>query len=134
VPLSLSQKSRLAAEVLATYARVRWLLARNELPATVDRLRAREAREGPGSAAMPAFNRWRLATAIIRVLRLLPTDSRCLMRSLVMLAMLERRGVSTTLVIGVRVDPDFAAHAWIEEAGEPLLDSGDGAYPRLTTI
>ena len=130
--LSFLQKTWLGLEVLVTYVRVRWLMLRHDLPAAVTRLRGHSSSEI--ASAMPRFNKWRLADAIIRVLRILPTDSRCLMRSLVMLAMLERRGVPTTLVIGVKTDPKFEAHAWIEESGEALLFSGNGEYPQLTAI
>ena len=56
------------------------------------------------------------------------------MRSLVLLSMLEKRGVASTLVIGVRSEPEFAAHAWIEYEGEALLPSGNGQYARMVEI
>lgn len=76
----------------------------------------------------------RLGRAVSRTLRLLPTDSRCLVRSLVLTGLLARRGLSSTLVIGVRPEPEFAAHAWVEHAGEPLLQTGEGRYGRLAEI
>lgn len=126
--LSLPTRVRLAAEILVTYARVRWLMARLELPETVARLRAGTV------AARGPVNPWHVAGATARVMALLPTDSRCLMRSLVLLRLLAVRGEASTLVIGVRTDPDFAAHAWVEWEGAGLLPTGGGEYQRLTEV
>jgi hypothetical protein len=123
-------KLRLGGEILATYVRVRWAMRREELHRLVGRLRT------PADAAepFPRERREQLAGAVMGLLAMLPTDSRCLVRSLVYLAMLDRRGVQSTLVIGVRTDPEFAAHAWVECENEPLLPSGDGEYAPLTVI
>ncbi len=65
--------------------------------------------------------------------RLLPTDSRCLVRSLVLTRLLGRRGVPSSLVIGVMSEPQFAAHAWVEHGGAPLLSPGTG-FQRLVEV
>lgn len=133
--LPLKAKVRLAREILTTYARVRWLVRREELPVAVATLRAEATTGGADSGdVVPPINRWRLATSVGRVLALLPTDSRCLMRSLVLLTCLARRGERSTLVIGAKTHPKFAAHAWIEREGRPLLPDGGGEYPPLTAI
>ena len=62
----------------------------------------------------------RLGHAAQRTLRFVPFDSRCLAQSLVLLTILSRRGISSSVVIGVEVAP-FAAHAWVESGGRPLL-------------
>lgn len=133
-PLSAGGKLRLSAEVLVTYGRVRWWLWRHEFPDVVARLR----RSGPAEVAGPSgdadldhVSGLRLGRAATRTLRLLPTDSRCLVRSLVLTGMLARRGLSSSLVIGVCTEPEFAAHAWVEHAGEPLLPPGDANFKRL---
>jgi transglutaminase superfamily protein len=128
--LSLLGKVALAAEIVRTYATVRWGMRREEIGSLVARVRAGEERSEP----LPQSARVRLAVAVRRVLALLPTDSRCLVRSLVLLALLERRGVSGSLVIGVRSEPDFAAHAWVECDGVTLLPDGGGQFARLTVI
>jgi Transglutaminase-like superfamily len=47
----------------------------------------------------------------------------CLPRSLALSRVLARRGVATTLRIGVRtVDGELRAHAWVEWHGRPLND------------
>jgi hypothetical protein len=52
--------------------------------------------------------------------RWLPVRSTCLRRSLVLYALLRRRGAMPTLWLGVRKDrAGFAAHAWISCAGLP---------------
>lgn len=136
-PLSAQQKLRLALEVLATYCRVRWWMRRGDLRGTVSRLR-REGRGeqlGDPSPDGPRPGDLRLARAVTRTLSVLPTDSRCLVRSLVLTGLLARRGVASTLVIGVGTQPKFAAHAWVEHAGEPLLPPGDdGAFEKLLEI
>lgn len=132
--LTIVEKLRLTGEIVSTYARVRWLVARHSLPDVLAQLRATDQPRASSVPTMSAFNKWRLANAIVRVLRRLPTDSRCLMRSLVVLRMLHRRGVSSSLVIGVKTEPEFAAHAWIEESGEALLPTGGDAIHPLTTL
>lgn len=53
-----------------------------------------------------------------------PYRASCLPQSLVLQWMLRTQGVPTQLQIGVStVAPDFAAHAWLEYRGTPLIDS-----------
>jgi hypothetical protein len=129
------EKPGLALEILATYARVRWSLRRRGLPATVATLRARRmGRHRPLQPPLDPAGAWAYAHAVVRVLRLLPTDSRCLVRSLVLLSVLARRGVETDLIIGVLAEPEFAAHAWLEHRGVPLLRPGRAAAGRLAEL
>jgi hypothetical protein len=127
-PLSAAAKARLALEILAAYARVRWLLSRGDLTVTIERLRGGGS-SAPGAAPGLDLSQRRrglkLGNAVIRTLRLLPTDSRCLMRSLVLTSLLARRAIQASVVIGVRPGPAFIAHAWVEHGGEPLLPTGD---------
>ena len=76
----------------------------------------------------------RLGRAVRRVLGSLPADSTCLIESIVLVTLLERRGVETSLVIGVEPGDDFRAHAWVELMGEPLLPASQGVYERLTEL
>ena len=73
----------------------------------------------------------RLGTAVQKMLGVLPFDSRCLVRSLVLKHMLAKRGVPSSLVIGIRNEPTFIAHAWVERDGVPLLPT-DSSFHRLT--
>jgi hypothetical protein len=66
----------------------------------------------------------RLGIIVQRLLALLPTDKRCLIRSLVLLRLLEQRTMDAVLVIGVRRDNEFTAHAWVEHQGVPVLPAG----------
>jgi len=134
-PYSHAGRLMLGAEVLLTYALVRWLLWRRDLPAVVAAIRAddpaRPAQaEGVASVKLGA----RLARVTSRCLAPLPTDSRCLARSLVLMALMARRGVASALVIGVRPGSDFGAHAWVEREGMPLLPSGGETYSRLLAL
>jgi hypothetical protein len=124
-------KARLAAAILIAYARVRALLFRHDLRHTVSALRDRGA---AGAAPLDRGEALRLTRAVVRVLRLLPTDSRCLVRSLVVLSVLADRGSEVELVIGVLPGPEFAAHAWVELDGSPLLEAGVAGEGRLVEL
>lgn len=118
-----SEKARLLIEITATYARTRWLLARKGLRGTVAALRA----GAPTRADVTRDEQVvavRLGLVVAKVLEPLPFDSRCLMRSLVLTAMLARRGITSSVVIGVRAEPEFAAHAWVESDGVAVLPPG----------
>jgi Transglutaminase-like superfamily len=127
-------KARLAVEVLAAYARVRWTLRRTDIRGTLASLR-RGRPAGP-RVDQPTSAGRRLGRAVVRTLRPLPTDSRCLMRSLVLIHLLARRGVDARLVLAVApgVSRDRFAHAWVEHDGLPLLDPGGPEYGRLAEL
>jgi Transglutaminase-like superfamily len=137
-------KLMLAAEIAATYLQVRWWLRRPEITEIVAL-----ARPGarPREAPLPAGRRTgldhsreaaqlgiRLGKVIQRIFRLLPGDTRCLTRSVVLMRMLARRQVDTTLIIGVRAAPSFGAHAWIEHQGRPLLEPIEAHGQRLVEL
>ena len=141
MPLPAWRKAQLAGEVLTAYGKVRWWLPRHQLDDVVARLRQVASAHPPGSGDVALvdpesaqLSGLRLGRAVSRTLRLLPTDSRCLVRSLVLTALLARRGLSSSLVIGVRSDPEFAAHAWVEHAGRPLLPPGEENFLRLVEL
>jgi hypothetical protein len=128
--LSLKEKASLAAEIISTYVRARLLLRRGELREAVRVLR------DSGSATRPPHGDQlllglRLGRIVGRTLGVLPADSRCLVRSLVLTSLLARRGIRSSLIIGVRPDPSFEAHAWVECSGTPVLSPGDADYGRL---
>lgn len=125
-----TRRTALAFEIVGTYVQVQLLLRSNDVRQVVTRLR-RDA-----SAGVEAREAWREAgrvvRPIVRLLTFLPLDSRCLMRSLVLVRMLARRGVASDLVIGARTGQTFAAHAWVEYQGIKLLP--DEGYERLVTL
>jgi hypothetical protein len=127
--LSLPEKGRLVLEVLRTYVRIRRELRRSDFQTLVRELQAADGRHEAKSV-----DAGRLGRAVAKTLKLLPTDSRCLVQSLVLTDMLARRGVRSSLVIGVTPSPDFAAHAWVESAGRPLLPSREPLYQRLVEL
>ena len=126
--LSPARKLALAAEILRSYVRVRLTLRSSDFQSAVVALRSPDSLVDDGAEAE------RLGRAVSRTLRLLPTDSRCLMRSLVLTDVLARRGIPSSLVIGVTPGPEFAAHAWIEADGRPLLPALDEVYERLVEL
>jgi hypothetical protein len=56
------------------------------------------------------------------------------MRSLVLMALLDRRDIGSSLVIGVRPGERFGAHAWVELAGRPLLPRGESEFERFVEL
>jgi hypothetical protein len=131
--LPLSEKAGLAREIVADYARIRWWLRRRELPDIVAELRAQSGPE-PRAGGDELLTGIRLGRIVGKTLGALPADSRCLVRSLVLTSLLSRRTIASTLVIGVQSEPSFAAHAWVECAGLPLLTPGETEYGRLTEL
>jgi hypothetical protein len=132
-PLGTAERLRLLGEISAGYAQARWLLLRGDLPSAVAGVRDR-ARRRSGRRAPVSDDPRRLVSIAIRVLERIPFDSRCLMRSLVVLGMLARRDVETSLVIGVEMQSGFAAHAWLERDGVAVLPAGSFASGRLTAL
>lgn len=125
------RKLSLAAEIVAAYVEVRWLLRRRGLRSALVALRA----PAPAADAHGGVDTGRqLGHAVARTLRVLPANSRCLMQSLVLTKLLVRRGIPTQLVIAVRPGESFAAHAWIEHMGQALLPPGAAPYGQLVTL
>jgi hypothetical protein len=127
---------KLAREILGTWIAVHRLPWRRELHAAVDALRG-----VPASAPAGATDDdetyllgMRLGYAVTRTLPYVPGENRCLMRSLVLTRLLARRGIESTLVIGVRPAPDFGSHAWVEYEGRPVLPPLGTAYERMLEL
>jgi Transglutaminase-like superfamily len=123
-----AERLALVAEILTTYVMVRWQVRRHDLPTAVAALRA-----GRRLAVVDREPR-RLAAFAERIVARIPGDSRCLMRSLVVLAMLARRGVDARLVLAARPTPEFAAHAWVERNGDPLLPTRGFGDARMAEL
>jgi hypothetical protein len=133
-PLSLRERARLIAEILAAYVRARRALRRAPITSAIASLRS-QAPELPHPDTADGLEEVRrLGSAVSRTLALLPGDTRCLARSLVLTRMLANRGIPARLVIGARTAPDFLAHAWVEYAGQPVLSPGDGSFGRLVEL
>jgi transglutaminase-like putative cysteine protease len=131
-PLSPVGKALVSAEVLVAYGRARWLMWRRpDVRDTLAALRGRPRTPWPGMGRDAGL---RLGRAVDRTLRLLPTDSRCLVQALTLIGVLARRGVPARLVIGTRTEPAFAAHAWVELDGQPLLAPHDYLDRRLVEL
>jgi hypothetical protein len=80
-----------------------------------------------------------MAAAVTRVLAALPGDDRCLVRSLVLVELLARRGIDSTLVVGTGKPPRFTAHVWVElegcpSVGCPSVAAGEHATGRLAEL
>jgi hypothetical protein len=123
----------LATEILISYVAARRAIARAPLDAMLSGWRE-AGTPGDGVAADPLAEAWRLARAVSRTLRLIPADTRCLTRALVLTRVLARRGIPSKLVISAGTEPEFLAHAWVEHAGKPLLWPGDPPLARLVEL
>lgn len=133
--LGAAQRVRLVCEVLVTYGRVRWELRRRTLPEVVRRLRCDPHTRVPPPGEMGSeLSSRRIAYAVAAVLERLPTDSRCLMRSLVLTRLMARRGLASSLVIGVVTAPGFSAHAWVEHRGAAVLPNYGDVMSRLVEL
>ncbi len=133
--LSAKRKVQLSAEILAIYCRVRLQLLTNDFPSALAALRdARGGAATPPETAPTYMRAARLARAVQRTLRLFPADARCLMQSLVLTALLARRGIDTALLIGIQPGEEFKAHAWVEYCGWPLLPDSQGSYEVLAEL
>ncbi|HTU77813.1 MAG TPA: lasso peptide biosynthesis B2 protein [Solirubrobacteraceae bacterium] len=132
--LSQAERTALALEILIAYARARRQLRRAPIAEVVGALRSLPARRVAAEGDEALLHARRLGRAVTRLLGLLPGDTRCLVRSLVLTRLLARRGIPAKLVIGARAAPEFLAHAWVEYAGDPVLDVGDGSFGRLVEL
>jgi hypothetical protein len=127
------RRARLAGEIVVAYLRARRELRRASIETVVERLRSRRVPSPPPAAnGLPEAQR--LGYAVSRALAVMPGDTRCLRRSLVLVQLLARRGISAELVIGTRTDPAFLAHAWVEHEGQPVLPPGDDSFGRLVAL
>jgi hypothetical protein len=130
--LGVGERGRLAAEILATYAQVRREMRRGPIESVLARLRRRTVAAAPRSATLAESQR--LGRAVSKTLALAPGDTRCLVRSLVLIGLLDRRRIAAALVIGARSEPEFLAHAWVEQEGTAILHPGDGSFGRLVEL
>jgi hypothetical protein len=132
--LSVVEKLRLGGEIVASYGRVRLSLRRDDLPTLLARLREGTSPDASWPNGRAYAEARRLGAVVERTLGATPQRSRCLVSSLVLTQLLARRGVSSTLVIGVSPGEDFGAHAWVELGGKPLLPAGGAVYQRLAEL
>lgn len=133
--LSWAAKGLLGVEIALAYLRVRRELGRASLPAVVAALRRAPAVAPALPLSAGPQDGPRLARAVVRTTRRLPAGSRCLTRSLVLLNLLARRGVDSTLVIAVQPSEAVAldAHAWVEVEQRPLLATA-ASFGRLVSL
>jgi hypothetical protein len=123
-------KLRLGAEIAWTTVRVRRLLRRNDLSATLDRCRTATGHSAPAPERGEVV---RVARAVRRTLGALPGESRGLIASLVLIAVLARRGVDASLVVG-RPRNGFGAHAWVEVRGLPAIPAAKDKFAQLAAL
>lgn len=131
-PLTMRDRLRLVAEVLRTYPPALRDLRTNDLVGMVAAARLVTAKRPDVCAELERPLAIRLGRAVTLTLKPLPTDSRCLIQSLVLSRMLTKRSIESTVVIGVQPGEEFAAHAWVEHEGRPVLPAR--SFHRLTEL
>jgi hypothetical protein len=117
-------------EILAEYPRVWWGLRTKGLHPTLAAVARPPESDDPRHRVVAE----RMGRAVDRTLTALPSDSRCLIRAVVLARVLARRGVGSRVVLGARAAPEFRAHAWVEQRGVPVLPAGDYARGRLVEL
>jgi hypothetical protein len=115
---------RLTIEVVMVYATLVRVVRSDDLPAMVKAARAAPFGRITVPPAEEHATAIRLGQIVGRVFRVLPMDSRCLIRSLVLIRLLERRSIPATLQVGVKTSGDFGAHAWVEHDDIAVLPTG----------
>ena len=94
----------------------------------------RHMAQSPAKAAASAALLDRISWSVNTASRHLPWECKCLVQALAGKAMLRRRGVASTLYLGVAKDPEagLQAHAWLR-CGERIL-TGELALAGFTVI
>ncbi len=111
-------------------AKVAWLLHRGGFPLgykAITGLAERCPRQPASSQVVDRALQSFLAAENFFVFRSAPDD--CLVRTLALFLFLRRLAVPAQHCIGVRTEPVFAAHAWVEIAGQTLLEATDNGAP-----
>lgn len=74
--------------------------------------------------AKPKNNNLKKAKSFLRSLKVGVHRARwkgnCISRSIVLQRLLQKNGIKSEILIGVRRNPKFRAHAWVEHQGIPL--------------
>jgi hypothetical protein len=127
-------RAALVVEIVLTYVPALRRLRVGDVQAMARAARSVAVVPGTAPQASDAQRRVavRLGHVVGRVLSRVPSDSRCLVRALVLTRMLARRGIPARLVIGVKPGPPFEAHAWVEHDRGPVLDAN--GFTRLLDI
>src|SRR5690348_12403825 len=102
----LGERLLVAAEIVATWALVHWWLRTRSVTDAVAAARAPLDRPTTHSAVSGDAPQ-RLGHAVERTLGALRIGNSCLARSLILTRLLARRGLETTVVLGVRARPGF---------------------------
>ena len=127
-------RARLVCEIVAAYLQARRELRRVPIESVLAALRAESPPPQTATAPAQLEEARRLGWVVARTLKLMPGDTRCLARSLVLTRLLAQRGIPSKLVIGAQAAPDFLAHAWVECDGQPVLSPGNESLGRLVEL
>ncbi|HWF50478.1 MAG TPA: lasso peptide biosynthesis B2 protein [Solirubrobacteraceae bacterium] len=128
-------RARLGVEVAITYVSVLRAHRTSDVRGILRDLRDVPLARVGAPPAIPRATYSQLARATQRVLAVMPTDARCLNQSLVLSALLARRGIASRVVVAVASPArSFTAHAWVEVDGRALLPPSRDGESRLVEL
>lgn len=109
-----------------------WVMPFQRIAPTLGQLQVSPVAPDPNQ---PPLTAKKVAWAIQAAARRLPWPCKCLSQAMTAKAMLRRRGVSTTLYVGVSKDEaqSFLAHAWLN-CGSYLVTGGQQSHQFMTMM
>jgi hypothetical protein len=139
---SLLQQVALGLTIVIWALRSRWALRRGGIVGAVasarraaprqDRARS-DSRSDAEQVGSDVATGKQLSSIVALVLGHMPGDTRCLVRSLVLLRLLSEQGVAGQLVLAVRRE-SAEAHAWVEVEGAPVSTPAGDEFVRLSEL
>ncbi len=132
------ERAAVAGEIAHAYLGCRFALRRHGVAGALRWARAPATVTDPTERIMqgPAVDiaaGARLASITARALQRVPTDTRCLIQSLVLVRLLANRGVHGQLALAVRRH-EAAAHAWVEVAGQAVSPPAADGFVQVSTL
>ena len=132
------ERAALAGEIVIAYVGCRFALRRHGVAGALRWARRPVAVTDPTDRIMqgPSVDiaaGFRLASITARALQRVPTDTRCLIQSLVLVRLLANRGVHGQLALAVRRH-EAAAHAWVEVAGKAVSPVAPDGFVQVSTL
>ena len=123
------------AEVFALIIRTRRRLRSRRLQTILDELCIDRSQSISTDAAERDMQASSHAHAFLEARRWVPSETRCLLDSISLVAFMARRNVDARIVFGVTGDP-FSAHCWVQRGGLVLNDTigNTRAYTVIRTV
>lgn len=127
----------LVAEALGTLAAARLFIKTTSEKRLISRIghAVKASDGGPAIAVSPSGKGARIGAIVERVARFTWWRSMCLEKALAGKWMLRRRGIASTMYVGMaRQGEAFVAHAWLVSEGQTLTGAGTTVYAPLAAF